>query len=116
MLTYTHQTFCLTCFWGPAKDHINNTHPQTPAMLQMVSDLKRDMQATDPMTLTQEMLDAFKLRWWNCEGKYLEDNVGNACDGLPVFPSRDFSPRAGEKDAEYASELDQEMYAAQYNS
>ncbi|KAG4425040.1 hypothetical protein IFR04_001810 [Cadophora malorum] len=92
-----HRTFCRTCGWGPAKDDITNTHPQPQAMLQMVSDLKKDMQSTDPMKFTQDALDAFKVQWWNCEGEYLEDNVGNACDGLPVFASRDFSPRSGEK-------------------
>ncbi|PVH79295.1 hypothetical protein DL98DRAFT_589532 [Cadophora sp. DSE1049] len=115
MLTCNYQTFCRNCGWGPAKDDVTNTHPQTPAMLPMVEDLKSEMRAIDPMALTQEKPDAFKLRWWNFEGKYLEDNVGNACDGLPVFPNRDFSQTAGETDTEYESGSDQELYTPQYD-
>ncbi|MAD85568.1 MAG: hypothetical protein CL912_21620 [Deltaproteobacteria bacterium] len=36
----------------------------------------------------------------------MEDNIGNACDGLLVIPSRDFSSSTGDKDDEYESEWD----------
>ncbi|KAH9210488.1 hypothetical protein DL95DRAFT_412912 [Leptodontidium sp. 2 PMI_412] len=55
-------TYCVTCGWGPIQTNVANTHPQTPAMLQMVEDVKADMRATDPGSLTQAKLDGFKLR------------------------------------------------------
>lgn len=85
-------------------------------MLQMVEDVKADMRATDPGSLTQAKLGGFKLRWWNCENKYMEDNIGNVCHGINVLPCRDFEPHAGEVDSQWEEESDEENYAVKYTS
>ncbi|KAG4444168.1 hypothetical protein IFR05_000397 [Cadophora sp. M221] len=77
-------------------------------MFQMVEDVKKIMRGTDPVSLTQAKLDGFKLRWWNCEHKYMEDNIGNGCEGINELPRRDYDPRAGECDSPWEEDSDEE--------